>query len=1531
MRTLEDAQDTPAQRQLRSAAGVRSRPQPPPPAAPPQTLPTGHLNPAAAIFQPPGPPAPAGRPPDLLDAEQDAADRTVRAPVPAQATPAPCSAFDPGYARHVQAGRAVRAADQAGSPQAALDALVAGQARAQWDGALKDLTRAINQRSQERWNEALATALRDPSGEPLYRRWDPPAQNHKPRIYGSVRSRSGPRRVQVLLDSGATTSFIDTTLADQLGLPTDGALGPTAARSASGELTSCLPPVTTRLALGSHFQEELALTPFPIGTGDDIILGWDWMQGHDVRFLYADGAADVTAGAQRIQLSLFPAALQGAPGRPGAAESSTLVSHGALRRMLRTVVPRPGATKAECNGLFADGFEDLKDGTTLFLATLGVVDGELRLEGKDDPAFEPLIAKYQETLGGPPKGLPPDRGIELVLETGDAPMPRSRPLKRLSAGELEELRAQVNQLLDYGWIRHSTAGHAAAVVFARKPDNTWRICYDYRGLNAITRKAIEPIPHIEALLDATRGAAFFTKLDLASAYNQFRVREEDRWKTSFRCPLGQYEWIVMPYGLQGASSVLQRYMHRIFRAGLGAAPAGLGGASGPGPVALATGPLGRCVVVYFDDILIFSPTKEQHLLDVAETLEILKRNQLYAKRSKCEFCRTELTFLGHVLSKDGVKVDPRKIDVVRAWATPSSTMDVRQFIGLANYYRRFVPKYAELAAPLTALCSPTQVFKWTAEAQASFDILKTRLTTAPVLRTHDPRRRCRVVTDASGLAVSVILTQPDDEGVQHPIAYESRKLTMSERKYSPYALEMLAVVHAFKVFRHYLLGSPGGPLPPGVTVPTDFDLVTDNKSLTWLQTCPQLTPLHARWLDRLQEFNFSVTHVEGARNPADPLSRMAFPSGPGPASCTGYPEPGCEQELFAVRRAAGAGSGGAPPTPDATQQPPGGSGGNTVPAGAFVRLADADLHLHEGTMRAGKAILDPDDRFLAPAFVEGLREGLQSDPFFGPILRGATTSPGQAVDSNGRAISLQRAKMGRRGRADVPRGGTFIIRCGLLYREGQGRAARLCIPTGGGLQEQVMRDLHDSPLSGHFGRDKTLSLARRLVFWPGMTQAVADYVASCPVCQRVKADHTGPRGLFHALPLPSRRGGMWGIDFIGPLQASAQGFNLVQVHIDHLSGKVVSVPTRDTATAAEAAKIFLEVCLRNGTGVPDVVVVDHDPKFRGAFFTAFAKGLGSALIVGSAYHKNTSAKVERVNGVVGDTLRAFVNGRGDDWDTCLPLVDFAINNSESATATGMTPFFIDRGEHPRLPLSHGPSGPAESGAAHAARMRQITEEVRALLLSTQQERKEHHDQHRREVTFQPGDRVLLATRQLAEAAQVGKLRNRWEGPFEVIDSPGPNTYTLRLPRRMRISPVINVDRLKHYRARERGGQAGPVVDAAGEAEVEIIVRRRTFRGRVQYLLRWVGTDSSRDEWRYAEDLPNCQELVAAFEARRGPAAPGGGRPRRAHQGRGVSAAAAEPLLIPSPASSTFSTPSPSEVDRADAFFRLRRDRGRRHR
>ena len=415
--------------------------------------------------------------------------------------------------------------------------------------------------------------------------------------------------------------------------------------------------------------------------------------------------------------------------------------------------------------------EVLKDGTVLHLASFCLADAELRLEGADDPAFEALKVKYADVLGWAPPGIPPDRGMELELETGSTPMPRSRPVKRLSDGELAELRTQLIDLLDRGWIQHSTAGHAASVVFARKPDGSigsWRLCYDYRGLNTITRPAVEPLPHIDALLDSTRGSRFFTKLDLASSYHQLRVRAADRWKTSFRSQLGQFEWNVVPYGLQGASSLLMRVMNQALTVGLdfpggpptppttatGAAGSAAGPPQGrprqtlapiPAGVPGASGPLGRCALCFMDDCLVHSPTLEQHLLDVAEVLEIFRRRQLYAKSSKCEFGRQELGFLGHRLSKAGVSVDPRKVQSIVEWATPTSCSDVRRFTGLANYYRRFVEGYSELAAPLTALGSPTARFAWTPEAEASFNALKLALSSAPVLRTFDPARRADTV------------------------------------------------------------------------------------------------------------------------------------------------------------------------------------------------------------------------------------------------------------------------------------------------------------------------------------------------------------------------------------------------------------------------------------------------------------------------------------------------------------------------------------------------------------------------------------------------------------------------------------------------------------------------------------------------------------------------------------------------------------------------------------------------------------------
>jgi hypothetical protein len=479
------------------------------------------------------------------------------------------------------------------------------------------------------------------------------------------------------------------------------------------------------------------------------------------------------------------------------------------------------------------------------------------------------------------------------------------------------------------------------------------------------------------------------------------VRASDRWKTSFRSQLGQFEWNVVPFGLQGASSLLMRVMNQALTVGLDfpggpTAPpvAAAASVSTPlhGGVPGASGPLGRCALVYMDDCLVHSPTLEQHLLDVAEVLEIFRRRQLFAKSSKCEFWRQELGFLGHSLSKEGVSVDPRKVQSIVEWATPTSCCEVRRFTGLANYYRRFVEGYAELAAPLTALGSPTARFAWTPEAQASFDALKLALSSAPVLRTFDPARRAVLTTDASNIAVAAILTQPDDAGHQHPVAYESRKLTAAERNYPAHVLELLAVVHALRAFQHYLLGG-GAPRLAGCW--SDFDLRTDNQAITWLKTNRHLNKMYVRWLDEIEDFRFDVTHLPGARNPADPLTRRGFTDGPGPAASTGDPDPESQQELFsrlgrdatpsavlAVIRAGWAANRQVAAVTFADVQegdaiPSTGPGGGAVSppcSRMFVALAGLELELGTGTTTAPTPPVLSDAHFLASAFVWDLHQ-----------------------------------------------------------------------------------------------------------------------------------------------------------------------------------------------------------------------------------------------------------------------------------------------------------------------------------------------------------------------------------------------------------------------------------------------------------------------------------------------------------------------------------------------------------------------------
>jgi transposase InsO family protein len=480
-----------------------------------------------------------------------------------------------------------------------------------------------------------------------------------------------------------------------------------------------------------------------------------------------------------------------------------------------------------------------RQGEKLFIAFVRE-QGEPGMSGHRDDAVdvEPILAEFQDVLSGLPPGLPPRRAVDhtITLEPGSK-VPSSR-IYRVSHDENEEMRRQLADLTERGFIRPSCSPYGAPVLFVKKRDGSLRMCIDYRALNKISVRNRYPLPRIDDLLDRLHGATVFSKLDLQSGYHQVRIAEEDIPKTAFSSRFGHYEFLVMPFGLCNAPATFQRMMNDVFR-----------------PF------LDRFVLVYIDDILIYSRTPQEHMDHLRQVLSLLRQHQLYCKRSKCEFGRRQLEFLGFVIAGGAISIDPKKLQAIRDWPTPQNATDVRSFLGLASYSRRAIKDFARIALPLTALTQKGVPWRWEAAHEQAFQQLKDACTSAPVVHTPDPELPLVVTTDASDYAIGAVLEQQQGNR-RCIIAYESKKLTPAEINYPAHEKEMLAVLHALKLWRHYLQGHVA------------FEVVTDNRAVSSFLTQPQLSRRQARWLQLLAEYNFVFRHLPGAANlVADALSR----------------------------------------------------------------------------------------------------------------------------------------------------------------------------------------------------------------------------------------------------------------------------------------------------------------------------------------------------------------------------------------------------------------------------------------------------------------------------------------------------------------------------------------------------------------------------------------------------------------------------------------------------------------------------------
>ena len=464
-----------------------------------------------------------------------------------------------------------------------------------------------------------------------------------------------------------------------------------------------------------------------------------------------------------------------------------------------------------------------------FIAALPVENKEAKLE--DIPVVREFPDIFPEDL----PGMPPDREIEFVIDLVPGTSPISKAPYRMAPAELKELQTQLQELLDLGFIRPSKSPWGAPVLFVKKKDGSMRLCIDYRELNKVTIKNKYPLPRIDDLFDQLQGASVFSKIDLRSGYHQLKVREEDVPKTAFRTRYGHYEFLVMPFGLTNAPAAFMDLMNRVFRQFLD-----------------------KCVVVFIDDILVYSKGKEEHARHLQAVLQTLREHQLYAKLKKCEFWMYSVSFLGHVISEEGVAVDPRKVEAVVNWGRPTTKTEVRSFLGMAGYYRRFVENFSKIAVPLTKLTQKHAQFTWSDDCEKSFQELKRRLTTAPVLALPVAGIDYVVYSDASRKGLGCVLMQQNKV-----IAYASRQLKSYEQNYPTHDLELAVVVFALKIWRHYLYGEK-------------TEIFTDHQSLKYIFSQKELNLRQRRWLELLKDYDVNIQYHPGKANVvADALSRKS--------------------------------------------------------------------------------------------------------------------------------------------------------------------------------------------------------------------------------------------------------------------------------------------------------------------------------------------------------------------------------------------------------------------------------------------------------------------------------------------------------------------------------------------------------------------------------------------------------------------------------------------------------------------------------
>ena len=661
-------------------------------------------------------------------------------------------------------------------------------------------------------------------------------------------------RAAALLDSAANSCFVSSSFAHRHSLPLTSLTNPrTLSLADSSSSKSHITHITeVPLRIGETHPHKETLTAYVADLRYDVVLGRPWLSRHQPQTRWLSGT--IILDSDHCKTHCLSHAT-----RPVIAVSTNSTFQPKcdddLENDLRNVSPQalrmyanqPGAEvfalwlqqpspdqspPLEAHAISADDYERFMD----------------KVEGLDDPELLQKLPRTYHDLATAfsrrsAHSLPPPiPGVDHEIHIKEGTTPKYQKARPMSEKENNAVYKWIQEQLNAGKIRRSSSSCSSPILIVRKPTGGLRICVDYRALNALTIKNRYPIPLVRETLSKMHGKKFFTKLDIVGAFNRIRIKEGHEWKTAFSTRYGQFECLCMPFGLCNAPATFQSHINETLREFLD-----------------------DFCSAYLDDVLIFSDTREDHERHVRLVITRLEAAGLFIDIDKCEFNTTSTRYLGLIISTDGIRMDPAKIEAILAWETPRTLKDVQAFLGFANFYRRFIHKFSRLAGPLTALTRAGCPFQWTSACQQAFDALKSSFTRDPVLAYFVPGLETMVETDASDSVIAGILSQKHADGLWHPVAYFSKKMTPAECNYEIYDKELLAIIRAFEEWRPELAGDEAGK-------PTK--VFTDHKNLEYFMDTKQLNARQARWAEFLSQYNFQVQFRRGVTNvKADTLTR----------------------------------------------------------------------------------------------------------------------------------------------------------------------------------------------------------------------------------------------------------------------------------------------------------------------------------------------------------------------------------------------------------------------------------------------------------------------------------------------------------------------------------------------------------------------------------------------------------------------------------------------------------------------------------